>query len=633
VNLGSARSITNLALIAFIGIILIITVASGAIGIPDEDAAILYGYSRNLAETGIISYIPGGARAEGATDFGWMIAIACLQKLGVPNHFATGALNAFFLLLFGQRLSTIRKARLLPSSRINLLVAIAFFLGIFFITGSAISGLGGFSTIAQMSLLGIIFSSCLFEFYDTLFIFSSIFYVLLRPDSIGYYTVIVASFLFHKLIFERRESCDPAEGLASKLSNACRAFAFWNGSGKDNHFQYLRRAALPLLVFAVYWPLRAWYFGRSFPLPYYVKQVHDSGFPSFVQRLSSEFRLNGYNNISIFIVLMLSLMVCMSAPRIHQSARYQASKASPGNKPNSPFRHLQASGVTSIRPDHLNFWMTGFLCWLLFFVYQSIYLSKFNLIQNIWDRFHAPLLGVTAAFLSCFLLVNAQQIPFPGRRSMVSVLVLATLLVGSVQANVNIESVKSGYKEYFNSKSNNNIYHLSLAFAGIQRKQVIARMFATEAGRLSYYSRIPTVDTWGLNTPEYSIAPLQNSADVSKHMPDIINMHVDFSRLAVEPSSKSEDLRVGRNCKKAGDPETLGYCGWHQMNQAIYNGARDLDYWMYVVPFWKSAKPTARHDLFMVNPASPAANELESALLANHAIPITDPVDLKKYHG
>jgi hypothetical protein len=110
-------------------------------------------------------------------------------------------------------------------------------------------------------------------------------------------------------------------------------------------------------------------------------------------------------------------------------------------------------------------------------------------------------------------------------------------------------------------------------------------------------------------------------------------MHVDFARLAVEPFSKVRGLRVGRDCKKAGDPGVIGYCGWHQMNQAIYDGARQLNYLMYVVPFGKPTNPTARHDLFMVNPASPVAKELESALIANRAIPISDPVDLKKYHS
>jgi len=36
---------------------------------PDEDALILFRYAENLAEHGIVSYNPGGAPSEGATDF------------------------------------------------------------------------------------------------------------------------------------------------------------------------------------------------------------------------------------------------------------------------------------------------------------------------------------------------------------------------------------------------------------------------------------------------------------------------------------------------------------------------------------------------------------------------------------
>ena len=36
---------------------------------PAEDATILYNYARNLKETGVISYYPGGPAVDGSTDF------------------------------------------------------------------------------------------------------------------------------------------------------------------------------------------------------------------------------------------------------------------------------------------------------------------------------------------------------------------------------------------------------------------------------------------------------------------------------------------------------------------------------------------------------------------------------------
>ncbi len=56
-----------------------------------EDAVILHQFSRNLATTGVITYIPGGERAEGATDFLWMIYLAAAMKL----HVSPGTASAF----------------------------------------------------------------------------------------------------------------------------------------------------------------------------------------------------------------------------------------------------------------------------------------------------------------------------------------------------------------------------------------------------------------------------------------------------------------------------------------------------------------------------------------------------------
>lgn len=60
---------------------------------PAEDAVILHQYSRNLAETGTISYIPGGVHAEGATDFLWMLYIALGFKLHLSPTVSTAIAN------------------------------------------------------------------------------------------------------------------------------------------------------------------------------------------------------------------------------------------------------------------------------------------------------------------------------------------------------------------------------------------------------------------------------------------------------------------------------------------------------------------------------------------------------------
>ena len=67
--------------------------------LPHEDAAILFRYSENLSNTGIISYNPNGVPTEGATDFLWMVIIAILHKFGVDSYFSAITLNLFSLII------------------------------------------------------------------------------------------------------------------------------------------------------------------------------------------------------------------------------------------------------------------------------------------------------------------------------------------------------------------------------------------------------------------------------------------------------------------------------------------------------------------------------------------------------
>ncbi|MEM7659303.1 MAG: hypothetical protein AAF399_24500 [Bacteroidota bacterium] len=53
---------------------------------PAEDAAILFRYSEELAEHGVIRFNSSGPAVEGATDFLWMIALACGAKFGLSPY-------------------------------------------------------------------------------------------------------------------------------------------------------------------------------------------------------------------------------------------------------------------------------------------------------------------------------------------------------------------------------------------------------------------------------------------------------------------------------------------------------------------------------------------------------------------
>ncbi|WP_058021843.1 hypothetical protein [Pseudohongiella spirulinae] len=62
-------------------------------GHPHEDAYILNTYARNLADGYGISYFAGGAPAEGATDFLWMLLLAMAERVGIDGALFAHILN------------------------------------------------------------------------------------------------------------------------------------------------------------------------------------------------------------------------------------------------------------------------------------------------------------------------------------------------------------------------------------------------------------------------------------------------------------------------------------------------------------------------------------------------------------
>ena len=53
--------------------------------IPAEDASMLFRYSENLIDTGVISYNTNGDPTEGATDFLWMILLSVFYFFGISR--------------------------------------------------------------------------------------------------------------------------------------------------------------------------------------------------------------------------------------------------------------------------------------------------------------------------------------------------------------------------------------------------------------------------------------------------------------------------------------------------------------------------------------------------------------------
>ncbi len=120
-------------------------------GHPHEDAYILYIYSENLSETGVISYYQGGEPAEGATDFLWMSIIAALNFAGINTAVSALALNAVGVFLITYM--SLRVGRQYGSSTI-----ISIFLSLlipFYVTSQA--AYAGFSVALYSSLIVVLF--------------------------------------------------------------------------------------------------------------------------------------------------------------------------------------------------------------------------------------------------------------------------------------------------------------------------------------------------------------------------------------------------------------------------------------------------------------------------------------------
>jgi len=175
-------------LIAFIAVILV----SGSLGIPHEDSSIIYSYAENLATTGVISYSPGGERAEGATPFLWMVCLALLHILGVGTHLAAAILNALAVLAFHTfwRHAAAADSTIVKGSAT--LATVVFFTPMF-ASGAVGAGLAGFSTVAFCTLIAITFLSACLRVNSRLAVIALILLPLVRPDGLMFLVAIVAS--------------------------------------------------------------------------------------------------------------------------------------------------------------------------------------------------------------------------------------------------------------------------------------------------------------------------------------------------------------------------------------------------------------------------------------------------------
>jgi hypothetical protein len=136
--------------------------------LPAEDAVILYEYAKNLASQGVITYGGANTPIEGATDFLWMLFIAILKKIGIPEFFSALSLNFVGLMLL---------LALVKPFKARLIVLLGLFSTAYFY-----SALDGFSPI----FFSAVYCWCLYLVLQKKsgLYFSLLIFCLIRPDGV-----------------------------------------------------------------------------------------------------------------------------------------------------------------------------------------------------------------------------------------------------------------------------------------------------------------------------------------------------------------------------------------------------------------------------------------------------------------
>jgi len=195
-----------------------------------EDAIILYQYSANLAHTGVISFIPHGPRAEGATDFLWMIYLAAGRFLGIPSYGLAIVTSAACILLLAVLLVKLARQQ---TNFWNISAVV----GLLLLAPQSFAAEAGFSVFAFALFLGLMATAAFMEFYGWATI-AGLLLCLVRPDGVVFALPLLAVYLYR------------GEGTQSRMRKLERGF---------------------LLPGFIYFIWRWHYFKHLLPLPFYVK--------------------------------------------------------------------------------------------------------------------------------------------------------------------------------------------------------------------------------------------------------------------------------------------------------------------------------------------------------------------------
>ena len=195
-----------------------------------EDAIILFQYSANLAHTGVISFIPHGPRAEGATDFLWMVFLAVGHWLGIPSYGLAVASSAVCVVLLALVLVLVARQRV---NAWNIFAVT----GLLLLAPQAFAAEAGFSVFVFALFLGLMAAAAYLESYGWAVV-AGLLLCLVRPDGVVFALPLLGVCLFR------------GRGVGSRVWKLIVGFI------------------LPGLAYFVW---RWHYFGHLLPLPFYVK--------------------------------------------------------------------------------------------------------------------------------------------------------------------------------------------------------------------------------------------------------------------------------------------------------------------------------------------------------------------------
>lgn len=140
-------------------------------------------------------------------------------------------------------------------------------------------------------------------------------------------------------------------------------------------------------------------------------------------------------------------------------------------------------------------------------VVPTIFYLSMRLDQDIADRFFTYFLVCSAVLIA----VNWSRLP--AARTIATAAILWIVFLGFTWAFWMIRFVSDGY--------HNNVVAIARQLRDVSPHGKLA---LSEAGRIAYFSEWPTVDLWGLNTPEFAHRLFQ-PGDVAAVSPDVLVLY------------------------------------------------------------------------------------------------------------